>query len=41
VLTVAGIAVGASMLLVGTGMLRLWRTHAREGLELRRAAAAR
>ena len=39
VLTVAGIAVGASVLLVGTGLLRLWRTHAREGLELRTAAA--
>ncbi|MGY1753614.1 lipopolysaccharide biosynthesis protein [Blastococcus sp. SYSU D01042] len=39
VLTIAGIAVGASVLLVGTGLLRLWRTHAREGLELRAAAA--
>jgi hypothetical protein len=39
VLTVVGIAVAASVLLVGTGLIRLWRTHAREGVALQAAAA--
>lgn len=39
VLTVVAIAVSASVLLVGTGLVRLWRAHARGSVELRAAAA--
>jgi hypothetical protein len=40
VLTLAGATIGASVLLVGTGLLRLWRTHARYVREVRVAAAS-
>ena len=40
VLTVAGTAVGASVLLVGTGLIRVWRAHAAPPVQARRPAAA-
>lgn len=40
VLTVVGIAVGASVLLVGTGLFRVWRAHGAAPLQTRSAATA-
>ncbi len=40
VLTVVGTAIAASVLLVGTGLFRVWRAHARPPVPARRPAAA-